>query len=156
MRWKPNQPFQSVYSDRLNTTEYKSDFFLDIEDGDLVIEDGDLKMVSGLENFIQRFQSVLLSNKTPLSPYGLQEFLPLSEVQDIFDRQCEELAYQIVTHEYQDSEPGDPNGLGHTVEEVVAIERMMKNGNTRLIVEIKATGESEILKIDIPIYRVMK
>jgi hypothetical protein len=151
LKWNPAKPVSSMRVQRLSTQNYKSDLSFDFEEGDFSIENGDLKTVNGLDGFIQRFIKVLLKEKSDIGSYGLQEYLPTSTDTQVFYNQCEELAKQIVKHEYSDSIPGNPNGIGYTVEDVYSIERVTKNGKSFLVFEITATGEPKKFNIELPI-----
>jgi hypothetical protein len=152
MKWVPEYPVQSSLQPRLSVNDYKSDLALDFgpDGADLVMENGDLKMVSGKENFIQTVKKVLLSNKTPLFNFGLQEFLPKSTDQNLFNQECLNLANELVSHEFSDSQPDNPNGLGYTIESINSIE--YDEDKEILFITMKATGIDDLLTIDVPVY----
>lgn len=147
MEWKPKSSIHSTLEPRLNVNDYKKDFKMDFINCDFVPNE----TVSGLDAFIQKFIKVLLSNKTPVIKYGLLELLPKSNNQAEFDSQCENLSSAIIAHKFSDSTPTDPNGLGYTVEEIYSISRKKINEINYLVVNVKVTGISNDLSIEVPL-----
>ncbi|TMN21882.1 hypothetical protein [Lentibacillus cibarius] len=156
MKWIPRSPTESTIYPRVNVDTYKTDLAMSFdEDGaDIIIENGDMKTVSGLDNFIQRLKSVLLANKTELFDYGLFEMFPKSTDQDKFNRECQLLAEALVSHQYSDSKPDNPNGLGYTIESVHSIE--YDKAKYTLSVKVKVTGLDNPIQIDVLIPRQLR
>ncbi|WLR52435.1 DUF2634 domain-containing protein [Bacillus tianshenii] len=147
MKWNPATPVKSNLNPRLDVHSYKSDLAFDFDNGDLIIANGDLKTVSGLENFIQKVKKVLLTQKTATIDYGLNDFLPDTTNENRFKNDCQLLANELVSHEFSDSTPNDPNGLGYSIESVVSIE-YLKVENT-LSIKMQVTGEDNLQTIGI-------
>lgn len=117
MKWNNEAKIFDTLVERLPASSYKADYKFDFESKN--VGPG---MVQGLDAFIQKFKKVLLTHKTPRITYGLADLLPNSLNQEEFNEQCKKLTYEILHHQFSDSKPGDPNGLGHTVNKVHSIE----------------------------------
>lgn len=143
MKWNNEAKISETLIERLPASSYKKDIKFDFENKNLGPE-----MVQGLEAFIQKFKKVLLTKNNKHFTYGLAEFLPHSSDQEEFNKQCEKLSYEILNHQFSDSEPGNPNGLGYTVNKVYSIE-LNETGQKYTFV-IGAEGELETLEITFP------
>ncbi len=147
MNWNPLKPLSSNLQPRLKVSDYKKDVKIDFIKGDLVLD----KYVEGFEAFCQKFTTVLLANETPIIKYGLFELLPISTTQNEFENQCEKLAQAIISHQFSDSTPEDPNGLGYTVEEIYGISKKSIDGINYILVELSASGTNEKIIIRVPL-----
>lgn len=143
MKWENQSRNIETLVERLPASSYKADFKFDFESKNLGPE-----MVKGLDAFIQKFKRVLLSKKTPTITYGLADFLPDSLDQEEFNKQCEKLSFEILNHKFSDSKPGDPNGLGHTVNKVYSIELDVAKQIYTFVLSVE--GEFECPKITFP------
>lgn len=150
MKWIAKTPITSHLSPRKSVESYGKDWALTL-DGDLSIGNGDIKMVEGLDTFIQRFHTLLLSEVTIVVTYGHLEFVPKSKDVDTYNAECETLALKLVNQQYSDSTPDDPNGLGYTIESVKSIEWDVENDDFTFV--ITATGYEGDLSIFVPISR---
>jgi hypothetical protein len=150
MLWKALNPICSTLNPRLNVNDYKKDIKFDFIKGDIDINE----WVYGFNGFVQRFVSTLLTNETPIIKYGLFELLPKSSNQVEFDKECETLANAIVSHKHSDSTIQNPNGLGHTVEEIYSMSNEKIDDIYYLLVETKVTGIDDNVTVKVPLKHV--
>lgn len=153
MKWIPKDSITSQLTPRLNVEHHLKDPAFDFEKGDFSVDDGNhVKTVSGMDSFIQQIQKVLLSDTSGLYPDGLQEFLPTSNDQTIFDQECLGLATRLASHQYVNSTSESPNGLGFYINEIHSMERFLKNGKSYLLLQMSISGESDLITVTVPIH----
>lgn len=150
MEWVANPPIRSTIDTRLSVHDYETDLCFDFDLGELVVKNGDLATVCGLDNFIQKVKRFILTPHSEGTRYGFSHRLFEVANKTDFAREAQNLAEQMVSQTLMDSTPENPNGLGHTIEEIQSIKRITANDKDFLIVQMLVTGLDEPLMVSVP------
>lgn len=150
MKWTANPPIKSSIHPRLNVQDYKTDIALDFELGDFLLENGDIKTVSGFDNFKQKVQRYVLTPKTERWPFGFEHKIFETKTQSDFEAESEKLAKQLVSQVLSDSTATNPNGLGHTIESVISMEKVAHNSREYLNITMTVSGIKGAIVVSVP------